>query len=53
MGFYYMANAFGRLIGTLLSGYVYVNWGMVATLLVSSGMLFMANGISYFQHAKR
>ncbi|KUJ71464.1 organoarsenical effux MFS transporter ArsJ [Thiomicrospira sp. WB1] len=40
VGFYYMANAGGRLVGTLLSGWVYQTAGMEATLLVSA--LFVA-----------
>jgi hypothetical protein len=32
VGFYYMANAAGRLLGTLLSGWVYLKGGMVACL---------------------
>ncbi|MDR5864588.1 organoarsenical effux MFS transporter ArsJ [Halomonas campisalis] len=39
VGFYYMANAMGRLIGTLLSGWLYLTGGLVATLWVSSAML--------------
>ncbi|MDX1352989.1 MAG: organoarsenical effux MFS transporter ArsJ [Thiomicrorhabdus sp.] len=33
VGFYYMANAGGRLVGTVLSGYVYQAFGMEACLL--------------------
>jgi len=36
VGFYYMANAGGRLIGTLLSGLVYQTAGFEACLLVSA-----------------
>lgn len=32
VGFYYMANAAGRLIGTLLSGYLYQAYGLTACL---------------------
>ncbi|WP_445001398.1 organoarsenical effux MFS transporter ArsJ [Halomonas mongoliensis] len=39
VGFYYMANAMGRLIGTLLSGWLYLTGGLVATLWVSSALL--------------
>ncbi|RCV92574.1 organoarsenical effux MFS transporter ArsJ [Vreelandella rituensis] len=39
VGFYYMANAMGRLIGTLLSGWLYMSAGLGATLWVSSAML--------------
>lgn len=35
VGFYYMANAMGRLIGTLLSGWVFQVWGLTACLWVS------------------
>ncbi|MBL4603472.1 MAG: hypothetical protein JKY84_12050, partial [Emcibacteraceae bacterium] len=42
IGFYYMANAFGRLIGTLLSGLVYQYWGLLACLVVSSIMVALA-----------
>lgn len=42
VGFYYMANAAGRLIGTLLSGLVYQFWGLEACLLVSSFMVALA-----------
>ena len=36
VGFYYMANAGGRLLGTLLSGWVYLHGGIQACLWVSS-----------------
>jgi predicted MFS family arabinose efflux permease len=36
VGFYYMANAGGRLLGTLLSGWVYLHGGMQACLWMSS-----------------
>jgi len=36
VGFYYMANAAGRLVGTLLSGWVYLHGGMQACLWVSA-----------------
>ncbi|MFO8045270.1 MAG: organoarsenical effux MFS transporter ArsJ [Halomonas sp.] len=39
VGFYYMANAMGRLIGTLLSGWLYLVGGLTATLWVSSALL--------------
>lgn len=42
VGFYYMANALGRLIGTLLSGAVLQAAGFSAVLWVSSAMLFVA-----------
>ena len=36
VGFYYMANAAGRLLGTLLSGWVYLQGGMGACLWCSA-----------------
>ncbi|WP_419798467.1 MAG: organoarsenical effux MFS transporter ArsJ [Terasakiella sp.] len=42
VGFYYMANALGRLIGTLLSGLVYQWAGLEACLGVSAIMVFIA-----------
>ena len=39
VGFYYMANAGGRLLGTLLSGGIYQFWGLYACLGVSSAMI--------------
>ncbi|WP_417664720.1 organoarsenical effux MFS transporter ArsJ [Pseudidiomarina donghaiensis] len=42
VGFYYMANAGGRLLGTILSGWVYQQWGIMACLLVSTVMLVLA-----------
>ncbi len=42
VGFYYMANAIGRLIGTLLSGLIYQNFGIIACLFVSGGAVFLA-----------
>ncbi|MDR9499004.1 MAG: organoarsenical effux MFS transporter ArsJ [Hydrogenovibrio sp.] len=42
VGFYYMANAGGRLIGTILSGWVYQMAGMEATLYVSAIFVALA-----------
>lgn len=39
IGFYYMANAAGRLLGTVLSGWVYQQWGLVACLIISALLL--------------
>ena len=36
VGFYYMANALGRLIGTVLSGWVYQVAGLAACLWISA-----------------
>jgi MFS family permease len=41
VGFYYMSNAFGRLIGTLLSGLTYEYGGLTTCLLVTSALLFL------------
>ena len=42
VGFYYMANAGGRLAGTILSGYIYQTAGLEACLMASAGMIFLA-----------
>ncbi|MEH8016629.1 organoarsenical effux MFS transporter ArsJ [Rheinheimera muenzenbergensis] len=42
VGFYYMANAAGRLLGTLLSGCIYQHSGLAACLIVSSILLLAA-----------
>ena len=42
VGFYYMANAWGRLIGTLLSGLIYVYGGLSASLWASAIMITAA-----------
>lgn len=46
VGFYYMCNAAGRLVGTLLSGLVYQQFGLGACLLLSSAMLIATAVIS-------
>ncbi|MEH6670082.1 organoarsenical effux MFS transporter ArsJ [Halopseudomonas sp.] len=46
VGFYYMSNAMGRLIGTLLSGWVYQAYGLEACLWVSSLFVLMAAAFS-------
>jgi predicted MFS family arabinose efflux permease len=46
VGFYYMSNALGRLVGTLLSGWVYQAYGLEACLWVSSGFIALAALIS-------
>ncbi|MDE8602910.1 organoarsenical effux MFS transporter ArsJ [Marinomonas sp. RSW2] len=46
VGFYYMANAMGRLVGTLLSGWVYQEFGLINCLWVSFGFLLLASVIS-------
>jgi predicted MFS family arabinose efflux permease len=42
VGFYYMGNAIGRFMGTLLSGLVYQFYGLSACLGVSSIMIFIS-----------
>ncbi len=42
VGFYYMANAVGRLGGTLLSGLVFQFFGLAACLFVSAALVFLA-----------
>jgi len=42
VGFYYMANAMGRLLGTVLSGWIYQTQGLAACLWVSAGLLALA-----------
>ncbi|MCG9760763.1 MULTISPECIES: organoarsenical effux MFS transporter ArsJ [Pseudoalteromonas] len=46
VGFYYMANAIGRLIGTVLSGWIFLEYGLAACLVVSSILLLLAGIIS-------
>ncbi|PHS70009.1 MAG: MFS transporter [Methylophaga sp.] len=46
IGFYYMANAAGRLVGTIISGWVYQQSGLIACLLVSTVMIVVASMIS-------
>lgn len=46
VGFYYMANAGGRLTGTLLSGLVYQFWGLTGCLWVSCAFLIAAGLVS-------
>jgi MFS family permease len=47
VGFYYMANAMGRLIGTVLSGWVYQQYGLTACLWISTVFVSLAAFISY------
>ncbi len=46
IGFYYMANALGRLVGTLLSGWVYQISGLNACLLLSTVFIVLTSLIS-------
>ena len=46
VGFYYMANAGGRLVGSLLSGLSYQFWGLSGCLLTTSILLAIAGLIT-------
>jgi len=48
VGFYYMANAGGRLAGTLLSGWVYQFQGLIGCLWWSAGFVLGAGLISMY-----
>ena len=48
VGFYYMANAAGRLLGTILSGWVYQQWGVVACLMISTLLLLLSTAAISF-----
>ncbi|NWO03418.1 MAG: organoarsenical effux MFS transporter ArsJ [Idiomarinaceae bacterium] len=48
VGFYYMANAAGRLMGTVLSGWVYQQWGLVACLMISTLLLLLSTAAISF-----
>jgi predicted MFS family arabinose efflux permease len=47
VGFYYAANAGGRLLGTVLSGYAYQTIGMAGCLLISAGLIVLAAGFTW------
>jgi predicted MFS family arabinose efflux permease len=42
VGFYYMANACGRLLGTVLSGWIFQLYGLVACLYISAVFIAFA-----------
>jgi hypothetical protein len=46
VGFYYTANASGRLLGTLLSGVIFELYGLVGCLLASAILVFAAAVLS-------
>jgi len=46
VGFYYMANAAGRLTGTMLSGLLYLTWGLAACLIGSCVLILLATLLS-------
>jgi MFS family permease len=43
VGFYYMANAGGRLVGILLSGLIYQQYGLIACLITSTLMVVISS----------
>lgn len=47
VGFYYMANAVGRLIGTVLSGWLFQDYGLEMCLWVSAVFIFLTATISF------
>jgi MFS family permease len=55
VGFYYMANAAGRLVGLLLSGALYELWGLNACLWASAAFVLGAGvfSLSLPQHTSR
>lgn len=46
VGFYYMSNAAGRLLGTVLSGWLYQVYGLEVCLVVSAGFVALATAFS-------
>ncbi len=46
VGFYYMANALGRLVGTILSGYIYQQYGLEYCLIISFVFIALTTLIS-------
>jgi MFS family permease len=46
IGFYYMANALGRLLGTVLSGWIFQVYGLVPCLIAAAGMIAVCMIIS-------
>jgi predicted MFS family arabinose efflux permease len=47
IGFYYMANAGGRLTGTVLSGLIYQHYGLISCLIISSAFIAASALISF------
>lgn len=48
VGFYYMANALGRLLGTVLSGWLYQLYGLEMCLWVACGLILATALLSWF-----
>ena len=53
VGFYYMSNAAGRLLGTILSGWVYQVYGIETCLWISAGLVAMAALLSMLLPQRR
>ena len=53
VGFYYMANASGRLLGTILSGLLYQWFGLIGCLWAATGFVLAAGLISLLLPASR
>ena len=57
VGFYYMANAMGRLLGPVLSGWIFQRFGLAACLMVSAGLVaaavVMSIGLERPRHENR
>ena len=53
VGFYYMANAAGRLVGTLLSGGMYLLAGLPGCLWTSAVLVLAAAGLTLFLPVKQ
>ncbi|WP_163576783.1 organoarsenical effux MFS transporter ArsJ [Halomonas faecis] len=47
VGFYYMANAMGRLAGTVLSGWIYQVYGLSACLWVSAALVAASAAMAF------
>jgi MFS family permease len=47
VGFYYMANAMGRLLGTVMSGWVFQVWGLAACLVISSMFIGLSAAVAW------
>lgn len=48
VGFYYMANAGGRLVGTIISGLGYQAFGFVGVLLLAAAFVALAWALTFF-----
>ena len=46
VGFYYMANAMGRLLGTVLSGWIFQRWSLAACLAISAALIAVEAAVS-------